>query len=478
LLTEKGSPFAYFNPYQLTVMRILTVIALILSLCTTKSYAQDTLPFKVKFDEYRMTNSELQVKDNMNLIKKVLNHQFTNLITGQTQNSIGNFASLDLAEASVSFAGNLILDTSSVLTIKAAGGVSDGLFSVFNNSKLNTNISLDIQYNFMRFGKQKLLTNVDSTDQYEQSIDKIKYDYDVKRLAIANDKGCTDLKDRNKKTEIIIDSLDKAIGNAADPDTIANLNYLKAKTKLLCDSIKHAIDYYDQSEELQHLHDQTVSQLDKLSLESAVVGFSFGWFSAGYKVTNNSFKLFSSSSPFSSQVLDTSFVSHEARVQYSYYKWVPKSYHSFFVDGGLAFSYTDNFNSLKKTELSETTEYGSNPGDRTQTKKFNAYQGTYTKDIKGLTPYVDFYYFLFNNNIGAIHANPQWVMQSKEKPVGNFYVGFLMAFKGTKTDNPIVNAELYYQFLDVFKTTDTDYKLFERNNIGIRFSFPIQFKYK
>jgi hypothetical protein len=73
--------------------------------------------------------------------------------------------------------------------------------------------------------------------------------------------------------------------------------------------------------------------------------------------------------------------------------------------------------------------------------------------------------------------NPEWVLKSDSKPIGNVQTGFLFVFKDTKTDGAIVTAELYYKFLDIFKTSEEDYRLFERNSIGISFSIPLKFNY-
>ena len=71
------------------------------------------------------------------LVKKFINQQFGDLINPQSSNNIGNFASLDLKEAEVNFAGNVIFNNGSILGIKASGAVSDGFLSVFNSNKLN-----------------------------------------------------------------------------------------------------------------------------------------------------------------------------------------------------------------------------------------------------------------------------------------------------------------------------------------------------
>lgn len=452
-------------------MKVITFSLLFFLACTV-CHGQSAFP--VLFKNYRLDSTESR----LNLAKKTLNQQFTTLITGQSKNSIGNFASFDPTDPTLAFAGSLIGKNGSVLVIKAKGGVSDGLISIFRNSKLNTNISLEAQYNFLSLGKRILQTNVDSTDQYERALEKLEYDYNIKRIAINTSRDLNLMVDKRFKTSKIVDSLALLIPKETDPVKKSFLEFDHGKARFLLDSLDNAIHRYDTLDELALLHNRVIPQLDKLSLQPAVEGFSFGWFSLAYKVSNNSFRLFYPTAAFSGQLADTSFVSHEVRVQYSYYNWVVDRFRTFFVDAGVAFSYSDNFNALKKIELSETTEYGSTPGGRTQSKKYNAYQGKYYRNLVGLSAYADLFYFFPRNNTSAIHISPEWITQRKEKPVGNLNVGFLMAFKNNKTDGPIVNAELYYKFLDVFKTTESEHRLFERNNIGIRFSFPIQFKYK
>ncbi len=148
--------------------------------------AQDsTRAYRIDFDAYRVNNGAVVVGDNRSMFKKLLNQQFSNLITGQTKNSIGNFASLDLTDGKVDFAGNIISNKGSVFTAKASGAVSDGIFSLFNNSTLNTQFSLDLQYNFMTLSKQRLEYDADSADIYNQQIDKIKFDFEEKFIAFS-----------------------------------------------------------------------------------------------------------------------------------------------------------------------------------------------------------------------------------------------------------------------------------------------------
>ena len=111
--------------------------------------------------------------------------------------------------------------------------------------------------------------------------------------------------------------------------------------------------------------------------------------------------------------------------------------------------------------------------------KYTAYYGEdYTDSIVGFRLYTDYYRFLFKNNIVALHLFPQLQTYRSELPVWNCGVGLFFNLKNAKDDkdNTVVNAELFYNVLDVFDVTNSDYRLIERNNVGIRFSFPINFK--
>ncbi|WP_343690476.1 hypothetical protein [Chitinophaga sp.] len=433
----------------------------------------------INFDAFKVDNDGHKKLNDENSFKRLINEQFSALITGSTKNSLGNFASVDLADASVSLAGNLIAKNGSIFTVKANGGTTDGFFAIFDNSKLNTQVAIDLQYNFLSLDQQQLQFNTDSADAYNGSINKIAYDYHLKKIELVPKRNADLLNLQHKKDTLTqkISQLNDRLKTETDPDKVLSLQTDLAKTQLLADSINSAItDYPSLGQQTLSLENITLAKLNGLSFSSKIIGFAFGWFSVGYKVNNNAFKCFNPTAAYDLQVTDTSFVSHEVRLQYSYYKWANNS-RSYFYDAGIAFDYTDNFDQLKKKTITEKRDYGSTVDERSTTKQYNAYQGTYQRDLKQLKFYGDVYWFFFNR--GAFHLAPEWLVKSNEKPIGNASIGFLMGLKDSKkNDGSIVNIELYYKFLDVFKATDTDYKLFERNSIGLRFTFPLQFKYK
>lgn len=421
------------------------------------------------------------------IFKRVLNQQFTNLITGQSKTSIGNFAAIDLKDAEVSFAGSSILKSkekskskhNSVLTIKASGGISDGVFAIFENSKLNTNVALDLQYNFLRPTGNSLTYYDTSAQQILKKIEQVKEEYELKMIAIREDQPKRLLKmelQRMGELKKALDTLKMREGPGMKRDS---LDYEITKLAYLIKKQQEKVDSFPGPSELTYeltLWRNLQLKNLKQSGELTIYGFKLGWFSVGYKVHNNSFKVFNSVAAFSQQVSDTDFVTHEARIQYSYYRWTRELFKTFFFDVGAAFSYEDNFSSLEKVELSETSEYGPVSGARTSVSKYNVYKGIYERNLKGLRLYGDYYRFLFTDNVAALHANLEFKARDTEKPKWNALLGFFVSFKNAKEENAVVNAELYYNFVDLFRTVDTELKFFERNNFGIRFSFPITFK--
>lgn len=403
------------------------------------------------------------------LFKKLVNKEFSSLITGQTKNSLGNFASLDLKDFSL--AASTIFKKGGVLTIKATGTVSDGLYSIFSNSKLNTQVNLDLQFNCLANRKLVIRYDHDSLVAYGTKLQQYRSEYLIKVLETQRNIEALNRDSKIRGNRLQINYIDSIIANVNVSQQVLDSLFYERSRLLLSNRTLEEQDIPIPAIQRDKADHDRIQKEEKLSL--GLSGFNFGWFSIGYKVNNNKFKHFS---PIDNIVTDLNFVSHEVRAQYARYNFSIKSFSSYFWQAGLAFQYTDNFDALTKKELIDVTNYTPVQGERTSTKKYNVYEGDYSKNKVKLKFYGDFYYFLFPKNIAAIHLFPEHKVAKGENPVTNCGVGFLFSYKDDKTDGAIINAELYYNFLDIFKTTESTYKFFERNDIGLRFTFPIKFK--
>jgi hypothetical protein len=412
------------------------------------------------------------------LVKKFINQQFGNLINPQSNNNIGNFASLDLKEAEVNFGGNIIFNNGSILGIKAKGAVSDGFLPVFSNDKLNTKLGLDIQYNFLDFKKKSIIYDNSTCEKYQALRKKVENDYELKKIEIEKGQKKILLQIEIDKTTKQISTLEAKLltltGLSKD-----SLDIEVSKLKQELTFKKSQFDNAPTKEAmLFELDNWKASEIIKAQSEVKIFGFKIGWFSLGYGITNNAFKLFDGTLTPDKQISKSNYANHSLRLQYNFYNRTPAAYESYFISVGTALSLQDNFSDLTKVEINETKNYGTNPNDRFITSKYNAYQGTYSKDLKSLSLYADFYWFLFDDNKGAFHFYPEQKIVENLKPSTNLGFGFLMTFKNKEKTENIINSELYVNLLDVSDNKNSTEKLFTRSSYGIRFTFPINFNSK
>ena len=409
--------------------------------------------------------------------KQILNNQFVNIITGQNKNTIGNFGGVDIKDASVSLNASKISKKGNIFSLNANAAVNDGFSSIFTNSKLNSDVGLQLRYSIIR-PYSRAITYIQSSIQ--------KRDYEIKRMTNAAAAEKAELQSKKVLIEKQVDLLKKQVADLTtqlrsvpeDKDLI----YQHAYKTYQLDSLTtiYERDLSNLTEAQKSIDTKLKSFTKKAKLEiPEITGFKFGWINLVYKVTSQSFRLFDPVAAFSDQVKKDNYVSHKAGVEYNYYKWSSHPGESWFFSVGATIDLGNNLSGLSKTELSEVTNHGVTSGQRTSIKKYNVFTGNYQKDLVGGNFYSDYYKFIFDNNNAAIHLYPQVKLQKSEKPVYSFGLGFMVAFKDQKDEKnkSILNAELYANFIDLTNTGNSDKKLLERNDIGIRFSFPIKFVY-
>ncbi len=475
---------------------------------------------------------------------KLLNNQFSQIVTGQNNNSLGNFASVDFVESTVEFAPSIFFSNGNIIVAEIKAGISDGTSSIFSNSKFNSNIGAKLNYHFLYQRNNSIsVKNLKNIQKAHEKIDQQRdkeikliddgktvkaIDYQISKLIIELEKNQANiLNDENIKLKIDsyklnIKILEQEIAQNYDhieklpnddeektfkTDSLNNIINQK-KLKIIeinkkikeeeelsnekkfqlefknediqkkIDSLKKSKLNYDSSFEKRLIYDKYRKKTKELNNKYEVTGIEMSWFSISYEVNSNSFKRIDPELEFANQITKEEFVSHGLGLQFSWLKLdTSESFKSFLWSNGLNFSYSDNFSDLTKEEITETNEIGETSNQRSITDKFNAYSGEYLEHNRSLNLFSDFYYFLFHQNQAALHLNPVYRVIEDTKPRFNFGVGLVFTIKNSKKEDstPFVNAEVYYNFLDLFKTTETDYKLFERNDIGLRFTFPINF---
>jgi len=426
-------------------------------------------------------------------IKRVLREQFTALVTGQSNYSFGNFAAIETKDAAISFGGSVTVDSSAnVFNIKISGGASDGVSSLFTNSKINSNVGISLQYNRFINNNKSFSYFHDSFVDHKLKEQEIMNDYKMALIEIQNDserKKITNEKvDLGKKlikirSQIKSDVAILMIAPQQNLDSLTqrvdSLQHQLAKTEL--DSIINNQNLVNLPNSVQaeiNLNNETSDKLDSNKLQLKLFDFELAWFTFGYGVTNNSFRLFDPSSVFSDQISRKSFLGHEFRIQYANYHWSKARNKTRYFNIGTTYTIANNLNDLDDMEVSDQSQYNSGQSDRVVAKKYNVYAGIYDRHSNYFRLYADYYHFLLKNNPLAFHVFPD-INIKKGKNVSNLGFGILFVFYDqTKDDKSIVNAELYYQIVDLFDANSSGIPLRRRNDIGLRVSFPITFKTK
>jgi hypothetical protein len=538
----------------LSAIIILSVIPNICILSQTKTGS--TVP-----DNQTQKDTVIQQKLNPQEFNSVINQEFSKLITGQSSNTIGSFASLNITDPTVTFSPNYIFKNGDIITAKISGGISDGIYGIFTNSKLNNNVAMDIQYHVInRIVTQYITYNTDDLINIRKNLQdlkdnlstdtlKIKSNQDINILILGKyqlDKKIKELKEKgknidrelkkknikedmeetNKKLKSIDNSLSAILCNDTSKNEINcckitlcrelndnkdNLEKKKTNLKKELESLdnedtilmlkaqKDSISYEIRLAEMNR--DITSNKINTMEKDKArltrnvrqrfnkfiadseqtgfknlkVWGTSLGWFSFGYKVMCNKFKLFSPFLSPSDQISNKSFISHELRGQYSYYCFSPYAFSTYYMTFGINYNYRDNFTDLSKTEITEVTNYGQNVLNRTTTNKYTAYVGDYKEGFSEINFDAELYYFLFTDNQAAIHIFPDSRFSDQQKPIWDIGLGIVYTFTNQDKKGSVVNAELYYRMKDISNVTENNNTIFERNEIGLRFTFPINF---
>lgn len=482
---------------------------------------------------------------------KALTSQLSVLLSGQENNSLGNFASVDIVDAELKFSPSFILRNGNLITAELKAGITDGISPIFSNNKLNTNISFEIAMNLGNpYSRKTLSFNSTKWDIYKglknglelekkqrlqkandyfhevslkiaefdealiknltqikteqnQTLEKDKLEsailYNSQKIT-AKEKELQELSDKKKLQKLSEnDNLKVAqlefekqsllLENETSNKRLWELDNFVQRVQMLMDKNadikrkKEALvelkDSYDRDLQEELIEAEFVKKYKDLKETNKleVMSVSMDWYTISYKVKNDAFNLFESTLPFEDQIEKLNEVSHEFGLQHSIYNYeFGTSFKTFYLSNGLNFAFTNNLSDLDKIEVVDTRTEINNSTQRESQTKTSALFGELENDIKKLSLFSDLYYFLYENKF-AIHINPVHKIRNKNKPQTDFTIGLLFAFKNSDKDvKSPVNVEAFYNFLDVFKNTESDLKLFERNNIGLRFTFPINFK--
>ncbi len=433
--------------------------------------------------------------------RKLIDKEFTRLLTGDNS-SFGSYAKVTTEDDIASIAGTIKLGKRCNLNVTAKGGVSEGLIPLVSGGTTSPKISLGTQLNIGLYktkgfiysdgtAGENLLYSIDSLGS---SVDKKKREIDRLRQKLSLDTLETRLKIDQKKEHV--QKLDKLKSKVIRENSsrkqlvLDSINYAKSKVNYELQDLVYLLD--DQRAELESLDDDELSRRrqninDKASATyrgfytgEILEGYTMSWFSVKSNLTNRTFKHFTDSVAFDQQVVKRRFNHFELGVLWNYYLHrTNQAFKTLFLSAGISVVNTDNFGDLSSVSLTTKTPITSGSPERYTSETTTVYTGTYNTNLLTGRFLLDAYWFLDRKSLLALHVNPSyWVVNGAAPERFNLKLGLVVGLKDKDDSKNVVNLELFYNMLDMFKAVEAgdDETIEDRAILGVNLNFPITFK--
>lgn len=425
-----------------------------------------------------MAKSQNSVQDTFHLpidsvtFVKVINREFSNVINGEPKAMIGSFAGLDVTNGIAAFnASHVFKKGFTALSLNVSGGINEGTVAIFNNSRVSSNASIELKFNILSKQKSKIRSYLEEIEARNINLRHIDNIYNQKINSIDNQVVYLNSLISFQEKEIERVKSDTRLGKEES-------NFMIAAKQKQIDSAKFILsnEYFDIERMKVLLNRERKKVRNEASLDFEISGIGMQWFGFYYRANNKNFYLFNPSLPSENQTKKQSFTGHNVGIEFNKFLWSNQPFESYYIRIGAGFLYDDNRDNLTRIEITDVKEYGSPGNSRTSTKKFSAYMGEYEKNTKSLAIDADYYQFLFQNNTSSIHFYPSLILGDGSEPIYNLGFGFMYSFKDKKDNKgkAIINAELYYDIIDVGNIRESSKSLFERNEVGLRFGLPLK----
>jgi hypothetical protein len=468
------------------------------------------ISYSISFSQSLITpdKEKEQIKEE----KSRLSLEFARIATGNSFSTIGNYASIGTTGSNTLSASMFFLkQNGDIINIKASGGATQGIVSIFDEGELNSNVSIGASYNLLfRKGSNAIAFNSTAEDIIKLEMESTYRNYQKKMIALLKEDPIETIKKDEAELDILKNQLtkdlnaskieiatlkaklasDSEINKAIQKHEIINDKLKEAEN--LIDSLRKKKDDFDEKSIYGTLNaytyemDSKIKELSKKIKDMKPDVVSFSWFSFGYTAKNDEFKLFDETLSLGEQLYSGNYTTQSFQVSFNHlsnaravirkddtiisFKNKKKEY----VSIGAKFDYTNNLNSLKQVEIRDTEIIDEENG-RTKVIKQNAFTGDYEEDLNNLTAFVDYYYFLASDESIALHFNPVMLFRENAKPNSSFQFGVLIPFKDKDKQTTALNIEVFYKVKDIFNTSDNNNALLNRNTIGIQASFPFNF---
>lgn len=408
--------------------------------------------------------------------QRIINKEFNSVINSSGKTTIGNYASADIKDGHVAFNATKHFKNGDMFSLNVNGGITDGFFAVFNETKVNKNVGLDWKYN-IRFKSSSISFHTDEISKLRKEFINSDLEFTLSKNVYKHNSILLDSKLNLLNAEInAINEHLQEVNLSAEQKAI--YEYQIALKNVKKDSLEFKLQTLLTASEAERIA-KSKTKKDKNTAVSdfEYTGIFFHWISIGGGFKNNNFNQFNPEmSTLQSQIIKQNHIVWNGTVEYNLYRWNQYAKPTFYFLVGVKGSLDDNFTDLSKVEINDTNLYGDPNNQRTTTKKFYAYKGEYKTNLRSAKFYFDYYKFYLENS-AALHIYPEIIYKENTRPNYNVGIGLLYSFKDEKDKDSKtkLHAELYFKLSDLRNNLNSDLSVWKRNELGLRLSIPVSF---
>lgn len=435
--------------------------------------------------------------------RRVLNNQFAGLVGARNAATPGTYGAYDFKDGTVAFSGSLVSPTGSVLTMKFSGSGENGVLPVINDRVVNSTFGGELRWQNMAAIGRRLRYDAESCGRYtaavaaaasrrEQALAALSFAARRARSAVAAAVQEREALDRVRLIEQLhtsADSIERQLSPATRASDATWARARAAELRARADSVQVDVSAARAQPTQAALVPLTVpvaelavsnefiATVQRAENELLVTGFDFHWWTFAVGLHNNSFKHFSATRPFDQQIRKQQFLSEEASVQVSFLNANATGSRALrMLTFGVAGARADNFADLAPITLTEVSQYGATPDQRSSTKTTKAMTGDYATGLWAGRVYSDFYRFFRRNNTLGVHVFPEWMLLESQRGHVNLGVGIVALVRNPKDNAGRLNVEPYWLLTDVAYRQNSIRSVVGASQFGFRFTLPLTFQ--
>jgi hypothetical protein len=473
--------------------------------------------------------SQTKYKNSMDRqeLQRLVNNAFNKLVSSNPNaGEIANYATVDPINASfslkstlpvqpgrkkrlkqLSFGQQVVDDPAKIsyLSLSLSGNLIDKNYgTLFTNSKINAGVTLNAQYHFW-IGTPQFSYWLEDYTVFDMKRSLLRQQYDINMTNIHLSFDANELQKTKRLLELTrastLSKISKNQGEVAA--TTQMVDVLGANYRSRPSLIDTLLKLVQDGQALKKSFDATNATLDSLAIvgtrdtdfmelqknrlrakykkdydgliaELPLQRLQLTWVSLISGYTRKSYNTYDPTLPFASQFGKGKLNTSNFGVAINHLRTDSLARRTLFLNFTLTRTKDNNLSSLSTTTIEQRKEVINAGGDtiRTITSKVSAY----TKPISTYRLWnVSLHgYYMFGKTPSGIHLFPSIDIKDGEKAVTNFTLGYIIPFQNTAKDQPVVNAEIYVRFNDMFNSADDASVFYNRNEIGVSFTFPFK----